>query len=331
MSTRPQVFITDFWTWPPDVEQAALADTADVAVLGAHHEDELLPHLPRADGLLVWHDIRLSARAIHAATQCRIITRIGVGFDNVDRAAARDRGIVVCNVPDYGTEDVADHALMLLLALAKNLPQFTADLRAAPPRWNARRNERMPRLRGMVLGVIGLGRIGTATAMRARAFGLDVVYFDPYLADGMDKALGVRRADSLEQLLRQADVISLHVPLTDETRGMINAATLARGKPGQFLINTARGPVCDTTAVLAALERGQLAGVGLDVLPIEPPPAEDPLLRAFRDPRHPRHHRILVTPHAAFYTEEGFVEMRRKAAEEVRRALRGEPVRNRVN
>ncbi len=326
-----RVYITDFWTGATDVESAALADVADVTALGAHVESELLPRCADADALLVWHDIRLTRATIAALRCCRAIVRIGVGFDNVDLASASELRIPVCNVPDYGIEDVADHAIALLLSLVRNLSQFQFDLRASPPRWDARRNERMPRLRGMTLGVLGLGRIGTATALRARAFGLEVLACDPYIPDGRGKALGIRMVDTCRELLEQSDIVSLHTPLNETTRGLIDAASLAHCRRGAILINTARGPICDTRAVLTALEKGHLAGAALDVLPTEPPAADDPLLTAFRDPRHVAYHRCVITPHAAFYTEEGFTEMRRKAALEVRRALRGEPLRNRVN
>ncbi len=329
--SRRHVYITDFWNGEPDVEQAALAGVAEVVALHAADESQLLPRAADADALLVWHEIRLTRPTISALHKCRAIVRIGVGFDNVDLAAARERDIVVCNVPDYGIEDVADHALAMTLALVRNLSQFQADFRARPLYWNPRRNIRQPRLRGMVFGIVGLGNIGSATAMRARAFGMDVLALDPFIKSGRDKALGIRMADTLEELVSQSDVVSLHVPLDETTRNMICGDVLSRFKPGALLVNTARGPVCDARAVLAAVESGRLAGAALDVLPIEPPAEDDALLRAVRDPAHVAYHRVLLTPHAAFYTEEGFEEMRRKAALEARRALTGERVRNRVN
>lgn len=326
-----KVYITDFWTGPPELEQRVIGDLARVEALGATSEAELLPRIADAGALLVWHDIRLSARTIDALSGCKAIVRIGVGFDNVPIAYARQRGIPVCNVPDYGVEEVADHTMALTLALARNLPELFAAVRADPPVWNARQCRRTPRLRGKAFGVIGLGRIGSAVALRAKAFGLDVLAHDPYIPDGRHKSLGIRQVDSRDELLAQADFVSLHTPLTDETRGMIDAAELQKFKPGAILINTARGPICDTRAVLAALEGGRLAGAGLDVLPTEPPPSDDPLLAAARDPQHPASHRCILTPHSAFYSEESFEEMRTKAAHEVRRALLNEPLRNIVN
>lgn len=331
--SKPNVYITDFWTGAPDVEQAAVGELAKVVCLGAHDERDILSRIGDAAALLVWHDIRLTTATIDALSpdRCKVIVRIGVGFDNVPIEAAAAKGIPVCNVPDYGTEEVADHAIALLLSLVRNLPEFGEHIRRPTPHWDARACRRTPRLRGKVFGVIGLGRIGSATALRAKAFGLDVVAYDPYIADGRDKSLGIRKVDELDDLLSQSDFVSLHTPLTDETRGMIDAKRLERFKSGALLINTARGPICDTDAVLAALESGRLSGAGLDVIPVEPPPADDRLITASRDPKHVAFHRCLLTPHSAFYSEEAFEEMRHKAGLEAARALRGRKPRNRVN
>ncbi len=325
-----RVMITDFWTTEPDVERAALDGVATVETLGAETEEALDGRIAAADALLVWHDIRIGPRSLRQLERCKVLVRVGVGFDNVDLEAAAEAGVPVCNVPDYGVEEVADHALAMLLALSRNLLAWNRDLRAAPPRWQPLAWPRTPRLRGRVLGIVGLGRIGTAMAVRAKALGLRVKFYDPYLADGRDKALGVERVESLAELLEQSFVLSLHTPLTDETRGMLDAAAVARLPEGALVINTARGPICDTAALLAGLEEGRLGGVGLDVLPGEPADDDDPLVRAARDPGSVAHQRCLLTPHAAFYSEAGFEEMRAKAAREARRALLGEPLRNRV-
>ena len=163
------------------------------------------------------------------------------------------------------------------------------------------------------------------------AFGFDVVFYDPYAPDGIDKALSIRRVDELGELLKSSFIVSLHCPLTAETRGLIGAAEIAQMPTGSFLINTARGGVVDTVAVVDALGSGHLEGAGIDVLEEEPPAAESPVLRAWRNPDHPAHDRLLLTPHTAFYCEEGCAEFRSKGAQEVLRALRGEPLRNVVN
>ncbi|RMF87690.1 MAG: C-terminal binding protein, partial [Planctomycetota bacterium] len=187
------------------------------------------------------------------------------------------------------------------------------------------------RLRGRVFGIVGLGRIGTAAACRAKTLGMDVVFYDPYKPDGYDRALGIRRAETLTELLSQVHILSIHCPATDETRGMIDARAVAAMPKGAYLVNTARGAIVDPAAVLAAIESGHLAGSGLDVLPQEPPADDDPLIVAWRNPDHPAHDRLIINPHAAFYCVEGLEDIRRKTAEAARRAILGEPLRNVVN
>jgi C-terminal binding protein len=184
---------------------------------------------------------------------------------------------------------------------------------------------------GIILGIVGLGRIGTAMANRAKCLGFDVVFFDPYKQDGYDKALGIRRASSIDDLLAQSYVVSLHCPLNDDTYGLINAGTLARMQRGSFLVNTARGSVIDTSALLDAIESGHLAGAALDVLPVEPPEDDDSLILAWRDLTHAAHSRIIINPHAAFYSEQGLLDMRTKGAQACRRALLEQAIPNVVN
>ena len=188
------------------------------------------------------------------------------------------------------------------------------------------------RLRGSTLGIVGMGRIGTATALRAKPFGIDVAFYDPYVPDGTDKALGLTRHETLEGLLAVSHLISLHTPLTTETRSMVDGAFLGSIRSGATLVNTARGGILDLDAVEAALRDGRLRAVGLDVLPEEPPPAAShPLIRAWRNREEWLTGRMLVTPHAAFFCEGSFEEMCRKAAQEAIRVLEGDTPRNWVN
>ncbi|MGL5095343.1 MAG: C-terminal binding protein, partial [Planctomycetia bacterium] len=241
------------------------------------------------------------------------------GFDNIDLAAAGARGIVVCNVPDYGTEDVADHALMLLLAAARRL--IAAHNGIAAGGWDPSWAFGTPRLRDKTLGLVGCGRIGTAMALRGKALGMRVVFYDPFQPQGYEKGLGVERRHRLEDLLAEAEFCSLHTPLTSATRHLLNNATLSLLPRGAYVVNTARGGCIDTAALLAALEDGRVAYAGLDVLEQEPPTSD-----ALR--RHPR---VVLSPHTAYYSVDGYQEMRTTAAAEVRRALVGEAVFNPVN
>jgi D-3-phosphoglycerate dehydrogenase/C-terminal binding protein len=328
---RAKVIITDYVNDDLQPEREVLDDIADVIALDAQGEGQLQGRLHDADALMVFHNVALSRASLSQLRRCRVIARVGVGFDNVDGPAARELGIPIVNVPDYGTEEVADSAIGLMLALTRGLVQYNVRGKDPQSPWNYLPAAPLRRLRGRCFAIVGLGRIGTATAVRAKALGMDVVFYDPYRPDGYDKALGIRREQSLEALFRQAHVLSFHCPLTCETRQMLNAETLRWLPRGAYVINTARGPVVDTQVLPDALASGHLAGVGLDVLPIEPPPADDALLQAWRDPSHAAYVRAVINPHSAFYCEEGLREMRVKAATSCRLALRGEPLRNVVN
>ena len=326
-----KVVITDFINDNLATERGALAGLATVEAFDAHHEDELVGRIEDAAAVMMYHNIRLTRRTIERLKHCRLIVRCGVGFDNVDHAFARERGIAVANVPDYGTEEVADSAIGMMLALTRGIHQFNTRLRDRPDPWMYHVFAPLHRLRGRTFAIVGLGRIGIATALRAKALGMDVAFYDPYRQDGFDKSIGIRRVESVEALFRQAFVLSLHCPLTDETRALVNADTLALLPHGSFLVNTARGGVVDTSAIPAALASGRLAGAGIDVLPQEPPTPDDPLLVAWRDRDHPAFERLIVNPHAAFYSEEGLLDMRVKGTEACRRAILGQPLRNVVN
>lgn len=318
MPERPLVVLTDAVA-EPGVEISVLDDIAELVLLQTDDEAEVAEKAAQATALLVFHTIKITERCISRLEKCRGIVRCGVGFDNVDLRAAGERGIVVCNVPDYGAEEVADHALMMLLAIARRL--LTADRLIRSGTWDTTSVFGAPRLRGRTLGLIGCGRIGTALALRAKALGMRVVAYDPYRPDGLDKALGIERVYTLEELLPQCQFVSLHCPLTVETRHILNDRTLALLPRGAYVINTARGPCLDLDAVVRALDSGQVAAAGIDVFESEPLANE-----ALR--HHPR---VALTPHAAFYSVEGWEEMRRKGAMEARRLVLGEPVRNPVN
>jgi C-terminal binding protein len=331
MSGKYRVAITDFVNDDLQLERKVLGELAEIEALDATNEEELRGRVEAADALMVYHYLSIGRTTIERLEHCKVIVRGGVGYDNIDRASARERDIPVCNVPDYGTEDVADAAMGHLLSLARGIVFYNSRLREGQGEWAYTEGAPLLRLRGRVLGIVGLGRIGSAMALRGKAMGMDVAFYDPYKQDGYDKGLGIRRVESLEELLAQAFAVSLHTPLTEETHNMIDAGAIARMPVGSYLINTSRGAVLDTSAVPDAIASGRLAGAGIDVLPVEPPADDDPLIAAWRDPGHPAHHRVLITPHTAFYSEQGLEDMRTKVAEGVRRALQGEPLRNVVN
>jgi phosphoglycerate dehydrogenase-like enzyme len=265
----------------------------------------------------------VSADDIARFPRLRAIVRMGVGFDRIDREAAAVHHIIVCNVPDYGTTEVADHAMALVLALRRGVVFYHERLRADPPvAWGAVKNELIRRSCVQNFGIIGLGRIGTAVALRARAFGFHVIFYDPYLPNGAELALGIGRARSLEDLLRDTDILSIHTPLTTETRGLLRRDQLALLRRGAIVVNTARGPILDLDALLALLRSGHIAGAGIDVLPVEPPVEPVPeILRAYRAREPALEGRLVITPHAAWLTPESEQDTRVKSAETMRFAL----------
>ena len=328
---RARVVIADFVTDALQPEREILEPIADIVALDATAESELEGKVEDADAVMLYHNIAITRATIARLRQCKLIVRCGVGFDNVDHIFARERNIPVANVPDYGTEEVADSAIGMTLALTRGITFLNSRLRRNSGPWMYAQAAPIHRLRGRVFGIIGLGRIGTAAAVRAQALGMDVAFYDPLKPDGYDKALGVRRVERLDDLLRQSFVVSLHCPLTPDTRQIVNARAIGLLSDGSFLVNTARGGTVDATAIPAAIRNGKLAGAAIDVLPTEPPPDDHPLLVAWRDPADPCHDRVILNPHSAFYSEEGLLDMRVKGAQACRRALLGESLRNVVN
>ncbi len=245
----------------------------------------------------------------------RVICRLGVGYDMVDVEAAARRGIPICNVPDYGTTEVADHAVTLALSLVRGVVRYNEAFRDDPAKgWSFRHAPCVARLGELTFGVVGLGRIGTAAALRAKAFGMSVVGYDPHVPSGYEIALGIDRAPALEDLLGIADIVTIHCLLNDETRGLINQRALASLKSGAVIVNTARGGIVDLDALFSGLKSGQVGAVGLDVFETEPPPPDHPLLASWRAREDWIEGRCVITPHAAFYSPTAIRQMRESAA-----------------
>jgi D-3-phosphoglycerate dehydrogenase len=290
---------------------------ADLQLASQLTPEAILRISAEADALLVTY-ATITAEMIRQMRRCRIISRFGIGVDNVDIAAATAAGIVVTKVPDYCIDEVSDHAMALLLALVRKIPLANAQVHAG--RWEMQAVVPIHRVRGNVLGLVGFGRIPQLVAPKAKSFGLRVVAYDPYIPQEIFSRAGVEGVDFL-QLLKISDYVSIHSPLLPETRGLFNAEIFRQMKPTAYLINTARGPIVDETALARALDAGQLAGAALDVMPQEPP-SGSPLLGR---------NNVIITPHTSFYSEESLVDLQTKAAEEVVRVLKGQAPRNPVN
>jgi len=294
--------ITDYDFPDVDLELELFRD-ADMEAVTAQcrTEDDVIEAAKGCQGLLSQY-APVNAKVFAACPEVRIVSRLGAGYDTVNTDDARKFGVWVANSPDYGIGEVATHALGMALALVRHLPRFDRDVRAG--NWHYSSTGGLARASELTLGILGLGRIGKRMSYIARNVFGPIIACDPYLIDG-DFPAYVQRV-SKEELFRKADIVSLHVPLNDETRGIVDGRLLSLMKKGSYLVNTSRGAVVVVEDVVAALDSGRLDGAALDVLPKEPPEADDPILR------HPR---ALLSPHAAFYSVEGERELRRKAAQ----------------
>lgn len=307
-----RVLVTDY-AWPNlDIERGILAEVgAELVVAPNGTAEEITALAADVDAILTcWKQV--PPEALDTAARCRIVSRYGIGLDNIPVAHATKLGMIVTNVPDFCLDEVAEHTLALIFACARRVVPLADATRQGA--WSQTLARGMPRLRGQVLGLVGYGNIAQAVAERAQALGLKVIAYTPRLAADALAPWG-RATNDLAELLAVADYVSLHLPLTPETSGLINADALAAMKPSAYLINTSRGAIVDEAALLAALERGQIAGAALDVMSSEPPPPDHPLLR------HPH---VIATPHVAFYSEPAIIDLATKAARHVAQALRCE-------
>lgn len=311
-----RVVVTDDRFGSYDEERAVLEEIGcALEVCDLQDQHEAADRLRGAEGLLV-NLFPINRELIAGLDSCRVLSRYGVGVDNVDIEAATARGIWVARVPDYGFEEVSDHALALLLSLGRNL--LYVDKRIRQGDWNLKNEYRNYRIRGRVLGIVGFGLIGRALNRKVQSLGFSTVLVnDPYVDREVIEAQGGRSVD-LETLAREADYISIHVPLTAETDGMFSDGLFRRMKPGAILVNTSRGGIVDERALVAALDAGAITGAGLDVYEHEPLPIDSRL----RDME-----RVILTDHTAYYSEEAIVDLKTKAAQNIAEVLQGrEPI-----
>ena len=309
--TIPVVAVTDTVFPSLDPARDALSVSgAELRMAPDQTVDGILSVAADADALLVTY-AKITSEVIAGLNSCKVIGRFGIGVDNIDLTAAAAAGITVTYAPVYCLDEVSDHAMALLLSLARKIPYATRLVSAG--RWEMPAVVPIARLRGRTLGLVGLGNIPQTIVPKAQAFGLEVVASDPYAPDEVFERLGVQRVD-FDGLLAVSDYISVHAPLTAETEKMFNADSFAKMKNDALLINTARGPLVDTEALADALESGAIGGAALDVLPVEPPAADFRLLG--RDD-------VILTPHTGFYSEDALLDLQTTVASDVATVLTG--------
>jgi len=318
MTAKAKVVLTDYVWESLDVEHKTLDDVASLVALKTKTPAEFLPEAEDCDALLNTYAGPITGEVMARMPRCKIIARYGIGVDTIDLDAATRAGIIVTNNPTYCIEEVAEHTMALLLACARKVALYERLVRKA--RWEVPPGKPMFRLVGRTLGLVGFGNIARAVAGRAAAFGMRVLYYDPFVTMGQASVPGEKM--EFAELLRESDFVSVHPPLTAETRGMIGDDAFARMKPTAFLINCARGPIVDTPALVRALDAGRIAGCALDTT--DPEPLPDP---------HPLRGRenVLITPHVAWYSEQAMVGLQAGAPAEVRRVLTGQWPLNVVN
>ncbi|MES0857038.1 C-terminal binding protein [Geobacillus sp. G4] len=308
---RFKVVVTDyeFQTLAPEQEVLSSLNVEFVATQ-CRTEKEVISACRDADAIINQY-APISAEVIAQLEKCKIISRYGVGVNTVDVDAATEKGIIVANVTDYSIDEVSDHALALLLSLARKIVKLNHEVKSGT--WNFNVGKPIYRLRGRTLGLVGLGRIPQALAKKAQAFGLRVIAYDPYVPAKVADELNVQLL-GLNDVFRQSDYISVHAPLTKETKGMISDEQFNLAKKELIIVNTARGPVIDESALIRALQEGKISGAGLDVTECEPIQPDNPLLKM---------ENVVITPHVAWYSEESEKELKRKTAQNVADVLSG--------
>ena len=323
------VGITDKIVPPPEIENTAFPE-ADIRVLPDWRESkENIAQWKEVDALLAWHYL-VDPSTVQLLDRCRIVVRFGVGYEKINIKALSERDIVFCNTPDYGTEEVADTACAMILNLHRKIASHDRECRYFKSGWQDNVLAPIERTSETSVGIIGVGRIGTAVINRLKAFGFKIFGYDPYQPSGHEKAIGYIRTTSVAELLEKSQFVSFHCPLTDETRGMVDGEFLSQMRPASSLVNTARGGIIsDLSLIEDALRSGHLASAALDVLPDEPP-KDDPLILAWRQDEPWLRGRLLINPHTAFYSEKAWYEMRYKTAETARLYLLDGKIRNRI-
>jgi len=304
------VYITDYVD-NPDIEREVLGDIVS--------QDK-----NTAEVLLVWHQ-RIDKEYLDLFPSLKGVVRYGVGYDAIDLKAIKDRGIVFCNTPDYGTDEVSDTAVGMILNITRGISRYDHLCRFYTDNsWQENTITSLKRNNQITIGVIGAGRIGGSVIRKSKAIGFNVVFFDPYKDRGYEKMLGVDRVDTLNELLSMSDVVSINTPLTDETKGMVNVDFISKMKYGSSLINTARGEiVINLDDFIEPIKSGKISGLALDVLPLEPP-KNSKLINSWREREEWLDGRVVVNPHTSYYTKNSYQEMRRKASENAKRIMVGE-------
>ena len=324
-----RILITDVIKDKATIEQKIFGKKYSIKALDAKKISDIPDSLLAiADGILAFDTLKFDKKTLTKLKNCKVLVRVGVGFDNVDLKFAKKIGIPVCNVPDYGVDEVADYAISSILFTNRNFLSYIENTKKR--KWIRESNSCL-RLDGKTLGIIGLGRIGSALAIRAKVFKLNVIFYDPYVESGKDKVLGIKRVNSIKELAMNSDFISIHCPLTKETNNIIDKNFFNFVKKNLILINSARGHNVNLDDLRIALKKNKLKCAVLDVLPVEPLSESHNLLKDYLKQETYLKNKLFITPHSAFFSNQSIIEIREKAAQEAKKVIENQKSQNCVN
>ena len=327
-----KVYITDYIK-NPDIEKKILGKKVKVIALKQKNESLFPSIIKDADAILVWHT-NLTEKTFKQLKKCKAIIRYGVGVDNIDLEAAKKNKILIANTPDYGIDEVADTASGLILTLCRKIFLYDNICKTYKKSWQEnvpKENKIDPikRLKKLNLGIIGIGRIGSALALRMKGFNFNIGFYDPNVRSGYEKTLGIKKFNSLKELAKSSNIISINCVLNKETKGMINSNFLKLVPNESIIVNTARGAIVDNLDVLyKGIISGKLSGVGLDVLPEEPPSKNEKLIKLWKNKKNLLSNKIIINPHAGYFSSDSIIEMRVKASENIKSALNNKKISN---
>ncbi len=330
-----KVVITDYFK-NSKIEKNILGKNVKIVRLDPKNKNKFIKGITDADALLVWH-AKINKDVIKKLKKCKAIVRYGVGIDTIDINYAKKKNIVCANTPDYGVNEVADTAGGFIISLARKLLIYNLNSKNYKKGWQENvlnENKKNPVKRGNQhnLGIIGFGRIGSAVALRMKSFGMKIGFYDPYVEVKVARRLGIKKFNKMSELLKFASIISINCTLNRDTKGIVNKRFINKLNKNTILVNTARGTIVDKLdSLFKGLKSGKIGGVGLDVLPEEPPKKQEKLIKAWKDINHSLNSKIIINPHAGYYSSTSVIEMRVKAAENVKRSLKGLKLKNIVN
>jgi len=330
-----KIFITDYFN-ESKIEKNIFGKSFQIICLNSKNENDFPNIISDADGLLVWHS-NISEKTLIKLKHCKAIVRYGVGYDNIDIKCAKKHNIICMNTPDYGTDEVADTAAAMILSLTRKIQFYNNTSKNYKKGWQENVlkdniDDPIRRTDNYTLGILGLGRIGSALALRLKNFGFNIGYFDPYLPLGYEKVIGIKKFKSLNELVKKSDIISINSLLTPETESLVNKKFISKMRNRSFLVNTARGAIINKLDdIYYGLKSGKLSGVGLDVLPEEPPRKNEKLIKSWLNKNDSINKKIIINPHAGYYSSKSVIEMRVKASENLKAVILHNKIVNKIN